>query len=222
MIVKLIDVCVNAEYRSRFAQGQRAWDALKGEAGFRGQIGGWDSRDTDRARIVGLWSDLAHYNRFMKEVHDPIFELNDQKGTFESTEVSIWDTLFEMPGIFDSLQPAIQQAQLIRIARCDVLPDRVEHFTRVQREIWTPGMTETGGMTAGLFCTAQADPSRFLVCSFWKTPADHQRYLDGPFPALRRRAQVERDCERVAGSLTHVEPGWIVSPTPRDRSRPET
>lgn len=222
MIVKLIDVRVKAKHRSRFAQGQRAWDVLKGESGFRGQIGGWDTRDTDRARIVGLWSDLVHYNRFMKEVHDPIFESNAQKGTFESTEVSIWDTVFEMPGIFDSVQPAIQQAQLIRIARCEVRSDRVEHFTCVQREIWMPGMAATGGMTAGLFCTGQGDPHRFLVCSFWETQADHQRYLDGPFPALRRRARVERDCERVTGSLTRVEPGWIVSPAPRERSRLES
>lgn len=214
VIVKLIIVEVISELREQFSLGQRAWGALSDLHGFRGQIGGWSDRDANRAVIIGLWEDQRSYGRFMLDTHDSVFETNGQKGTFASIETSLWFSDFDMPGRVEAFPDAIRQASLIRIARCRVRPDRTDHFVRTQREIWNPGMAGAEGMLAGAFSSSPDGDGNYLVCTLWRSESDHRAYLDGPFPELRRRAEVERDCVDLTGIVTLVEQSWkVVSPS---------
>lgn len=90
MLIKLIQCQVPGAMHERFATGQMAWAVLADCSGFLAQFGGWSFADPTRAVIVGLWSDRAAYDAFMRDVHDRIFANNDQAGAYDSIEVSLW------------------------------------------------------------------------------------------------------------------------------------
>ncbi len=214
MIVKLIQVDVSPDLVDRFSSGQTAWQDLSKVEGFCGQIGGWALDNPSRAVIVGLWRDRACFRNFMTDVHDGIFAGSGQKGTYESSDVSLWNRVLDVPGHFETVFSAVDDGFFLRIALCRLKPDRREHFIDAQKTIWNPGMASAGGMKAGVFCESTMSPDRYMVCTLWGSESDHRHYREGPFHELRRRAEVEVDCESVLGLLAGVEPSWRVPPCP--------
>lgn len=210
MLLKLIVCHVPDANRARFSHGQNDWSALRGVEGFRGQVGGWNEKDPLEAVIIGLWRDEPAYARFMLEAHDPVFENNGQKGSYDASSVSLWDRRVDIPGSVAAMPPAIDGAGFARIAHCVVRRDRVEHFIDVQQRTWNPGMAGAGGMLAGAFSRSREDDRRFLVCTLWRSAGDHGAYVKDVFPDLRRRAEVERDCESLTGYLVPLLPAWTV------------
>lgn len=91
MLVKWIICSVRPAHAARFDRGQRAWAALSTAPGFRGQLGGWDRGRSSTACIVGLWDDRAAYDAFMSTLHDPIYEANGQRGSFDGSTVVLSD-----------------------------------------------------------------------------------------------------------------------------------
>ncbi|MHC5006784.1 MAG: DUF4937 domain-containing protein, partial [Planctomycetota bacterium] len=53
MLLKWIRCTVPAPSREAFAHAQTRWSALRGVAGFRGQVGGWSAADPTTACVVG-------------------------------------------------------------------------------------------------------------------------------------------------------------------------
>lgn len=211
MIVKLIRCRMEDGSHDRFMSGQQRWRPLAQVQGFVGQIGGWRADDSDEAVIIGLWRDKASYEAFMSDVHDRLFERTGQKGSYSSSEVSLWDCLLDMPGVEPALPEAIGGGALIRIALGEVLPDRHDHFQQVQRDIWVPGMNGAPGMLAGVFSRSLQDDSKYLVCTLWESAGAHAAYRADTLPALRERAAVEGDCRSLEGFIVPVEPSWRVT-----------
>ncbi len=65
-------------------------------------------------------------------------------------------------------------------------------------------------MLAGAFSRGREDDRRFLVCTLWRSAADHRAYVEEVFPDLRRWAAVQRDCESLTGYLVPLLPAWTV------------
>lgn len=210
MIVKLIICDVLESKREQFADGQRAWSALTKVGGFRGQTGGWSVDDNHRAVITANWQDQSAYDRFMRDEHDAIFSHNAQAGTYQTSDITLWHHVCDIPGSLEAFPQAFPGGGLIRIALCTVEENRTGHFESVQRDVWNPGMGRAAGMLGGIFCRDSTDRNRYLVCTFWRSAADHTAYRESIFPPLRRRAGVEHDCESVAGLLVNIEPSWAV------------
>ncbi|MCH8148328.1 MAG: DUF4937 domain-containing protein [Planctomycetes bacterium] len=212
MIVKLIQVDVIPDRAARFSAGQQAWQALIDVKGFRGQTGGWALENRSRAILVGLWRDRTCYEHFMTDVHDDVFAVSGQQGTYGTSEVSLWNRIFDVPGRFENMPSAIDDGLFIRVALCRLKPARREHFIDAQETIWNPGMASAGGLQAGVFCQSSVVSDHSMVCTLWGSEADHRHYREGPFHDLRRQADVEADCESVSGLLASVETSWRVPP----------
>ena len=219
MLVKLIVCQVPDETRDRFAAGQRLWAALAGVDGFLGQVGGWQPPRTTPAEaaaehiavIVGLWGDEAAYDRFIRDVHDTIFDANDQCGSCSAIEVTRWKRLFDIPGERPAMPEAIAESGLLRVARCTVRGEREDHFVEVQQRLWNPAMAAAGGMLAGAFSVSDTDPHQYLVCTLWRSEDAHRRYVAEDLPGLRDRAEVEIDCEALTGYAMPLEKAWVVA-----------
>jgi len=214
MLIKLIVCRVPSQHRERFARGQRRWSILSGAPGFLGQLGGWNRDDPSQAVIVGLWRSDGAYANFMADMHDPIFEGGEQPGSYDAISVTLWDQLCDMPGMTAAIPTAIRVSGLIRLARCELLPNRRDHFVRAQHTIWNPGMGACDGILAGAFTQSRDRDDEFLVCTLWRSAADHQAYLAGPFTELRRRSEVEKDCASLTGYVVATVPDWSVWATP--------
>ncbi|MBB2948798.1 hypothetical protein FB565_008584 [Actinoplanes lutulentus] len=202
MLVKWITCW--ASDRAAFDQGQQAWAELQGVPGFRGQAGGWG---TGTAQIFGFWSDPDRYRAFMERDHDRIAAT--QSGTFDQVRARVFDHRLDIGGGFPADLTAVA---LVRLAHCQVRPGRQDHFVRTQIEVWNPGMTAVSGMCGGV--VAQSGDTEFLVLSAWRTPANHQHYLDEHFGALRDRAALTTDLAGITGDVITLEPAWTVSGRP--------
>ncbi len=207
MLLKHIRCRVPAAVRTEFAAGQRAWAAMRAVPGFRGQ---WGAFVDDTAWILALWADAAAYERFMAEHHDAIAARAAQRGLYEAISVDIFDLVLDMPGACADLPAAVGRAGFARIADCVVRPGREDHVTAMQATVWAPGMKEAPGMLAGGSWRARDGSPRYLVVSLWTDAAAHARYLDDPFPRLRREAAPDDDLDDLQGHRFALDPAWTV------------
>ena len=201
MLIKWVTVRVVD--RAAFRDGQGVWAALRRRPGFVGQLGGWSRRDDGMAHIFGGWTDELSYQAFMADAHDGLAAA--QAGTYEAIEVRLLEHRLDIgTGLFSGTG----HAQLIRLADCHVPTHRQAHFLQAQAEVWNPGMMAVPGMLGGVF--AQGGETQFLVLSRWRSMADHVRYLNEHFIALREQAEATEDLDRVTGDLVDLEPSWTV------------
>ncbi|MEU3573725.1 DUF4937 domain-containing protein [Kitasatospora sp. NPDC036755] len=211
MFGKWIDCRVRPGAREAFAAGQRHWSALSDQPGLVGQTGGWQP-DADRALLLALWADEPAYARFLRERHDRIADLADQRSSSLEIEVSTGPVVLTMPGAVPSLPAALGRATVLRAADCRLHPGRAEHFLDVQREVWAPGMAAADGMLGGTVTRLAAD--RCLVTTLWTTAAAHHAYTTDRLPALLARAAVATDVRALTGHLLPLEPSWRVLGAP--------
>jgi hypothetical protein len=85
----------------------------------------------------------------MEKHHDRIFENDSQDTTFENIEVTLLKPTYSMPGVHKNMLDCLQLAKAIRVSDCTVFPEREEHFTQSETNIWIPGMAQAPGMLAG-------------------------------------------------------------------------
>lgn len=212
MIVKWIVCMVPTGERAAFSKAQSEWSKLASVDGCGGQVGGWNLRDPHQACILGLWRDEDAYRRFMAEEHDRIFQGNEQGRTYSSIAVALFESVIEIPGSEPTMQAALANGRVLRVADCAVRIGREQSFYDVQREIWNPAMQSSQGQLGGLVSQMPATESshRHLVSSFWTRAAAHDDYVAKRENALRERAQIERDVEGMRSSLILLEPAWTV------------
>ncbi len=194
-----------------FSAEQERWSALRTEPGFVGQCGGVDRADKSMVQIFGMWDDLDAYRMFMGGAHDRIFDGGKQGACYTDAESVVYERLLEMPGVADDLAGALKHdAAMIRIARCLVKPDRVDHFIEMQRTVWQPGMERAAGMLGGNFWRSVDDEHRFIVTTAWASVEDHERYRDERLAELRALARPEKDLEAIEGEQVMLAPAWTV------------
>ena len=211
MWLKWIRCEVEEDRRADFHRGQCAWSALAPTAGFVAQVGGWDRRKEGTAGILALWRDEQALADFMVEggVHDRIYADSGQAGSFRASQVAAYAPLFAMPGARGTLQSALKEARLLRIAQCRL--EEVDHevFVEVQREIWLPAMRDTPGMLGGLFAEDGSDG--YLVVTAWQHADFHQAYCEERLPGLRERVKERGGFpDQLDGFSLDLEEAWRV------------
>ncbi|WP_394429629.1 YdbC family protein [Streptomyces sp. SGAir0957] len=201
MLVKWIR-CAVVDRRG-FERGQRKWAGLLGEPGFRGQGGGWSTRQPDVAHVFGFWESRAFYDSFMARSHDRLAA--GQTGTYRDMRAKLFDHLFDVKTGFE---PRFTDADVVRVAHCKVRGERAEHFALMQQKIWNPAMAGSPGMVRGLFGEAPGD--EFLVLSMWLSAAERGKYQVQRVERLSVRAETEADIEAIDGDIVQLEPTWTV------------
>lgn len=203
MLIKWINCIVKPGQRDRFSLAQQKWSKLKDIDGFIAQTGGWNEKDPLNACIMGMWRDLDSYQTFMNEYHDEIFQKNGQVNTYDQIEVRLFHSLMDIPGEFSNLHQALKSAAVIRVSVNHVYEDRKNHFAEVQEKIWNPGMGEAEGMLYGLVGHSQqshqSQESLYLITSFWRDQASHQRYKTEVFPI-----------QFISGKIVLLEESWLL------------
>ncbi len=189
--------------RRGFEQGQRRWAGLLGEPGFRGQGGGWSTRQADVVHLFAFWESRSFYDSFMARSHDRI--ASAQVGTYTNMQIKLFDHRFDVKTGFE---PRFTDADLVRIAHCRVHEESVEHFALMQQKVWNPAMAGSPGMVRGLFC--EAPGSEFLVLSMWRSEAEHGKYREERVERLSLRAGIEKDLVGLDGDIVRLVPQWTV------------
>lgn len=210
MIAKFIVCRCSAAQRAPFELAQIQWNALSGAPGFCGQFGGWSQAEEPLAVILGLWQSQDHYQHFMRDIHDQIYDASDPGRIYEELSTTLFDQIFAVPGQLDFMTNALSQARFLRIADCQVREDRRRSFIEAQQRVWNPGMAESEDFLAGAFCVHQSDGFRFLVASLWRSEEAHERYQETLFPELHRASGVKQDCESVKGYKVPLVLNWVV------------
>jgi len=209
MILKDFRCRVAAQHMDAFSAEQARWGELRSEAGFVGQCGGVDAGDRSMVQIFGMWDGLDSYRRFMSGAHDRIFEAGRQGECYTDSESTVYERVLDMPGVEGDLVGALGHgAAMIRVARCDVLADRVEHFVDVQRTVWREGMREAPGMFGGNFWRSVDAECRFIVTTAWASVDDHERYRSERLDGLL--AQAGDDLVSIEGSAIELRAVWTV------------
>ncbi|MFR9724573.1 YdbC family protein [Streptomyces sp. MS19] len=190
--------------RVGFERGQRKWAGLLGEPGFRAQGGGWSRTREGVVHLFGFWESRAFYDSFMARSHDRLAQA--QSGTYQDMRVRLFQYRFDVKTGFE---PRFGEADLLRVAHCQVHRERAEHFALMQEKVWNPAMAGSPGMLRGLFAEAEPD-SEFLVLSMWNSAAERAKYRTERVERLALRAQTGADVAAIAGDVIDMEPSWTV------------
>ena len=222
LLGKLITCNVLPEQRRPFSIAQQAWHKTAVSTGFVGQLGGWQQNSsstvdqaTNQSIILATWQNHQSLEHFMTHLHDDIYEQSAQKNTYLNCQIAFLSQLFIMPSEQGLESTASDQPALMRMADCEVLPGRAEHFIDVQKNIWGPAMAQAKGMMGGYFWQF-ADTqrikqnNRFLVTTFWKNQHCHDLYVKKHLPQLKARAEVDLDIKTIRGGVVDLEPSWRV------------
>ena len=210
MILKWIRLAVPDDLRNTFSRAQEQWSALRDVQGFLGQIGGWSERTKGEACILSWWRNEETYRAFMQNEHDAIVGQSRQDSTYDSKDILLlWERL-RMPGRYSDPTAAVTEAEFLRVADCLLKPDRIEEFTKSQKEIWIKGMEPVDGMLGGSYCEVLSIPRHVLVFSLWSSVETHRAYEVEIMPKLREAAQVSEDLSYLTGVFVKLEPGWAV------------
>ncbi|MGE7604097.1 YdbC family protein [Peribacillus sp. NPDC097675] len=208
MIIKWIKCQIDKESKYSFSKAQERWSKLKNSEGFLGQIGGWDKNKPFEAGILSFWKDYHSYEKFMKYHHDGIFENSNQKNTYHTISVKIFEKLFDIGSI--DFTRLLREGNLLRIAECYVDLNRQFNFEHAQKEVWNKGMTDTSGMLAGIFCRNPNHKEMYLVASLWSDNLSHQSYVDNKLPLLIQNSGVKDPAIRITGNLLEINSKWLV------------
>lgn len=189
--------------RTGFERGQRAWNALLGEPGFRGQGGGWGRGRPGEAHLFCFWESRAHYDMFMAGPHDRVAD--GQSGTYDRADVRLFEQRQEIKVGF---QAHFEDADLLRAAHCRVRPSQIDHFSLMQKKVWNPAMAGSPGMLRGVF--AEGAGSEFLVLSMWDSATERAKYRDAAVGRLEARVGFDDDVLSVSGDVVDVVREWTV------------
>ncbi|MBY6035973.1 YdbC family protein [Fictibacillus nanhaiensis] len=206
MLIKWINCEVPEHKRIAFSYAQEQWKLLSNIDGFLGQVGGWDIDRPSKAGIISFWRDLPSYQFFMDFKHDRIFNENNQKNTYDSISVEIFEKKFNCNE--NNVIQMLKYTKMMRIGLCIVKKDRRKHFEDMQKEIWNEGMSAHQDMLAGVFC--ENNQQNNLVVSLWRNKNSHQNYMDHTLPYLMKLSNVKDDVIEIQGSVLKLNETWSV------------
>ena len=84
MYLKWIVCDVKKDKIHEFSVAQQKWDQVAVAEGFIVQFGGWNVKNKLEACILSVWNHKYDLDNFMKDLHDQIFENNNQLETYNS------------------------------------------------------------------------------------------------------------------------------------------
>ncbi|MGX1265726.1 hypothetical protein RKD55_003530 [Rossellomorea marisflavi] len=115
MLVKRIVCTVESYQRESFHMAQMEWVALRTVEGFIAQLGGWDTSDASIAYIYSFWESCNRYKNFMENMHDEIFGHSNQRATYTSIKVE----LFEGKASGSAVNERLRECSFIRTSSND-------------------------------------------------------------------------------------------------------
>lgn len=152
---------------------------------------------------MAFWESRAFYDSFMARSHDRLAAA--QVGTFKNGQVRLFEHELDVKVGF---RPVFSDADVLRLAYCQVRPDRVDHYKLMQEKVWNPAMAGSPGMLRGLL--GRAPGEEFLVLSLWQSAAERGKYRPERLERLALRAQMAADIAGVTGDVVDLEPSWTV------------
>ncbi|WP_259417501.1 YdbC family protein [Bacillus toyonensis] len=205
MLLKTIFCRVEEKKREMFSAAQEKWRDLQHLDGFHGQFGGWNE---DEACVFTLWEDRSAYQSFMNGAHDTIYLNSNQKDTFLSCEIELFQTLYNINA--KPLQNVVTEGSFVRVAICDVKGEKENHFLHKQETIWNKGMENAKGMLGGVVAKSLKNETRFIVLTYWEDEMAHQYYVEESFPMLYKLANIHEDIEEIRGKQAVCKEEWLV------------
>lgn len=143
------------------------------------------------------------YDSFMARSHDRLHSA--QLGTYKDIRASLFEYEFDVKVGF---RPVFADADVLRLAHCQVRVERVEHFMLMQEKVWNPAMAGSPGMLRGLL--GRAPGEEFLILSMWESATERGKYRPERVERLALRAQTDLDVRSVTGDVVDLEPSWTV------------
>ncbi len=101
---------------------------------------------------------------------------------------------------------------MLRVAQCDVYPNRQSHFVCMQQETWNPGLARHENMLGGLFARSATDANRFLSVTWWRDRETHDAYVADTLPGLREAATLDQDSRHLDAKSIALDPSWWAPP----------
>jgi hypothetical protein len=193
--------------RNEFSISQEKWKDTTKADGFIAQAGGWNLLNLNEACIISFWNDKKSLDWFMQNLHDEIFHSNKQIVTYKRINVGYFDKVLNMEGKVNSFTEAVEKSKFLRIADCNVKPNKAEHFDNMQKEVWLPGMRHAKGMLAGVF---SKNNLRYLVSTFWDSKENHTKFTEDILPGLKAKANVVNDITNIAGMKILLVDSWKI------------
>jgi heme-degrading monooxygenase HmoA len=210
MYIKWIVCKVPVSSKNEFSSAQEKWNGTKSVNGFIAQAGGWNLLDENDACIISYWESEDALKYFMSNLHNQILSENKQDQFYTSISVNHFNSILLMEGESSALTEAINNAKLLRIADCRVKQNKIEHFEKVQKDIWQPGMRKANGMLGGIFSKSVNDANKYLVSTFWDNPENHTGYVNNILPILREKADVSNDLNTITGKQILLADSWKI------------
>jgi heme-degrading monooxygenase HmoA len=210
MHIKWIVCEIKNSFEKEFLTAQEQWIETQNSVGFIGQVGGWDLNHNKTACIISFWKNRDSLNLFMKNIHDKIFFNNSQSKYYDSIKVAYFDSVLKMEGEFDSLIETLNNGKILRVADCIVKKEKTEHFEKVQKNIWIPGMKKSHGMLGGKFSKATDNTSRYLVSTFWDSIQNHEKYIEQELPKYKNESNMNNDIIRIVGRKILLVDSWKI------------
>ena len=84
MYLKWIVCDVQKDQIHEFSVAQKKWKKIAIADGFIAQLGGWNVNNQSEACILSVWEHKVDLDIFMEDLHDQIFENNNQLETYNS------------------------------------------------------------------------------------------------------------------------------------------
>ncbi|PEC20191.1 YdbC family protein [Bacillus cereus] len=206
MLLKTIFCKVEEEKREMFSDAQEKWRDLQHLDGFHGQFGGWNE---DEACVYTLWEDRGAYQSFMNGAHDIIYLNSNQKDTFLSCEIELFQTLYDITDT--PLKDVIKQGSFVRVAICDVKQQKENQFLHKQETIWDKEVEKIKGMLGGVVGKSLKHENRYIVLTYWKDEIAHERYMKETFPGLYQLANINEYVESINGKKIIRKEEWSVA-----------
>ncbi len=205
MLLKTIYCKVEEEKKELFSMAQEKWRDIQHLDGFHGQLGGWNE---DEACVFTLWEDQNAYQSFMNGAHDTIYVNSNQKDTFLSCEIELFQTLYDINDL--PLKDVVKEGSFVRVAICDVMGGMEKQFLHKQETIWNKGMEKAKGMLAGVIGKSLKTGNRYIVLTYWKDEMAHQNYVEEILPELYKLANIHEDLENIRGKQAVCKEEWFV------------
>ncbi len=211
MFIKLVRAVVHREHRNQFADGQRAWAAVRDQPGFAGQFGGWAQKQAEEAWIQAVWLSPRHYQRFMNTAHDGLAAVQAQAGAIAQLTNLLFVTRASIPGCMPHACRALAQTAVLRLTITRAKPGQIDALQQAQRRIWNPALAAAPGLLAGCFGQALNHHGTFLIALLWSDPQAVRRFDDEFLPDLRDRARPARYCAPLLNRSVSIVKDWVVS-----------
>ncbi|MGI9283060.1 MAG: DUF4937 domain-containing protein [Endozoicomonas sp.] len=211
MILKVIRCTPFPDMKEAFSLKQQQWSAISECSGLVGQFGGWELDGQD-AFILAVWEGMSSVKEFMNNSHDPIADRINQQTTYSKCEVEYFTTVSNIPAFDPAYTCSITDFGFLRVADCYLRSHGEAQFLKDQENTWNPAMSYCRGMLGGYIAKSHEVENRYLVISFWDSEVAHQRYMEGLFPEIRKKIELDSYSQRLKGYQVSINTDWNVLP----------